>query len=558
MRRMRRRQAWLLLSCLLGGTALAGERHALLIGVGALPAMPRGSWLAGPATDVAAMRDALRQQGFADDHIYRLADDAGASQAPTRAAILARLAQLEKTLGKDDVLLLYWSGHSVLLPVYPGQAAAPQGRRTRLLTRDSQVSHQGRELDGGVGSSELGRAIDAFAARQTQVVAIFDTCHAAAGTRSGDGLAWRGLAASDIGWRPAPGKGTPPDEPRARPRYVAFFAAEAQQRTPEAATAATPGLAAGLFTRAVIAALQRQPQTYAMWAGAATQQYRSALQAYQLPRSAWPSPVYAGALDAALWQGGGSGPAPLWPVQRDAQGWQVPYGLLDGIREGDLFRQAGAHWRAATVGWGETRLTLLPDSAGAAADWASRTPAPLPAGSIRPGRLAALLALPATPGPPLLDARIELTLPGKAPRQLAFADGDLGVLPAGTRIRLSVENRSAASVDLGLAHLPLDGPAARIYPALDGDSNRMPPAIGAGISRFERSFVVSGPRYGVEWLALVAAPAANGTLPRRFAILEALPAMLATRGAANVAVPVAGAGNPDQAQVARLSWRSVR
>ena len=132
------------------------------------------------------------------------------------------------------------------------------------------------------------------------------------------------------------------------------------------------------------------------------------------------------------------------------------------------------------------------------------------------------------------------------------------MLPAGTRIRLSVENRSAASVDLGLAHLPQDGPAARIYPALDGDSNRMPPAIGAGISRIERSFVVSGPHFGVEWLALVAAPAANGTLPRRFAIIEALPALLATRGAANVALPVAAAGNPDQAQVARLSWRSVQ
>ncbi|QYG06405.1 caspase family protein [Janthinobacterium sp. PAMC25594] len=563
---MKNKRRWgrlLLLSYLLSGAALAGERHALLIGVGALPAMPRSSWLAGPATDVAAMRDALRRQGFADEHIYRLADDAGASQAPTRAAILARLAQLEQSLGKDDVLLLYWSGHSVLLPVYPGQAAAPQGRRTRLLTRDSQVSHQGRQLDGGLDSSELGRAIDAFAARQTQVVAVFDTCHAAAGTRSGDGLAWRGLAASDIGWRPAPGKGTPPDEARARPRYVAFFAAEAQQRTPEAATAATPGLAAGLFTRAVIAALQRQPQTYAMWAASATQQYRSALQAYQLPRSAWPSPVYAGALDAPLWHGDDAAmPAPRWPVRRDAQGWLVPFGLLDGMRDGDLFQHADTRWRASKAGWGETRLTLLPGSADAAAGWATRTPAPLPAGSIRPGkqgeRLAALLALPATPGPPLLDARIELTLPGKAPRQLAFADGDLGVLPAGTRIRLSVENRSAASVDLGLAHLPLDGPAARIYPALDGDSNRMPPAIGAGISRIERSFVVSGPHYGVEWLALVAAPAANGTLPRRFAIIEALPALPPTRGAASVAVPVAETGNPDQAQVARLSWRSVQ
>ena len=81
---MKNKRRWgraLLLSYLLSGAALAGERHALLIGVGALPAMPRGSWLAGPAADVAAMRAALRQQGFADERIYRLADDAGASQA---------------------------------------------------------------------------------------------------------------------------------------------------------------------------------------------------------------------------------------------------------------------------------------------------------------------------------------------------------------------------------------------------------------------------------------------------------------------------------------------
>lgn len=86
---MKNKRRWgrsLLLSYLLSGAAEAGERHALLIGVGALPAMPRSSWLGGPTADVNAMHAALRQQGFADQHIYRLADDAGASQAPTRAA----------------------------------------------------------------------------------------------------------------------------------------------------------------------------------------------------------------------------------------------------------------------------------------------------------------------------------------------------------------------------------------------------------------------------------------------------------------------------------------
>lgn len=545
---MKRRLCWLILHCLASGTALAGERHALLVGVGELPALPRAAWLGGPVNDVAAMRAALRQQGFAERHIASLADGGGVDAAPTRAAILAHLARLEKTLGKDDVLLLYWSGHSVLAPSYPGAAA--QSQRTRLLTRDSRLAPS-RRLDGGIGSTELGRAIDALSARQVQVVAVFDTCHAAAGTRSDDGLSWRGLSASEIGWRQSAGGDQGSEPARARPRFVGFFAAEAQQRTPEARSVTAPGQAAGLFTRAVIAALQAQPATYAAWAGNASAQYRAALQSYQLPRSAWPSPVYAGKLDASLWHAGDVvDTAPLWPVQRDTHGtngWRLPHGLLDGVRSGDVFEANGARWRASEVGWNSARLRsdsqqTLPDT-----NWARRTPA-----SATPqGRITALLALPPSQGAPLLDARIELTLPGQAPRQLPFADGDLGTLPAGTRIRISVENRGMGSVDLGLAHLPLTGAATPIYPALAGDSNRMPPAIGNGISVFERSFVVSGPTYGVEWLALVAAPAANGAPPRRFAILEALPP--STRGAPGAAP----ADTSEQAQLARVSWKSA-
>ena len=543
---MKRRLCWLLVCGLASGAALAGERHALLIGVGDLPALPRSAWLDGPGFDVAAMRGALRQQGFAERHIETMADGA-AGHAPTRAAILARLAQLEQTLGKDDVLLLYWSGHSVLAPVYPGNQATA-GRRTRLLTRDSRIDSRQR-MENGIASAELGRAIDALSARQVQVVAVFDTCHAAAGTRSDDGLSWRGLSASEIGWRQSAGGEQGSEPARARPRFVGFFAAEAQQRTPEARSVTAPGQAAGLFTRAVIAGLQAQPATYAAWAGNASAQYRAALQSYQLPRSAWPSPVYAGKLDAALWQAGdAANAAPLWPVQRDNNGWKLPHGLLDGVRSGDVFEANGARWRASEVGWNGARLVLAADSRQTLPDisWARRMPAQTPQ-----GRIAALLALPPSQGAPLLDARIELTLPGQAPRQLPLADGDLGTLPAGTRIRISVENRGPASVDLGLAHLPLHGAATAIYPALAGDSNRMPPAIGNGISVFERSFVVSGPDYGVEWLALVAAPAANGAPPRRFAILEALPA--STRGAP----APAPSDTPEQAQLARVSWKSA-
>jgi len=88
----RARLACWLLSCLLSTAAVAGERHALLVGVAELPAMPRSTWLAGPTSDVAAMRAALLRQGFAADHIDSFSDAGDATQAPARAAILARLA----------------------------------------------------------------------------------------------------------------------------------------------------------------------------------------------------------------------------------------------------------------------------------------------------------------------------------------------------------------------------------------------------------------------------------------------------------------------------------
>lgn len=536
-----------LLPAPLPGQAMAAERHALLVGVASLPGMAQRHWLAGPLSDVAAMRAALQQQGFRPEHIDSFSDT---GKAPTRAAVLARLAQLEKTLAAGDVLLLYWSGHSVLQPAYPGQAPAPMGRRSMLLTRDSRVDGRHR-LEGGIGSDEIGRAIDAISARQAQVVAVFDTCHAAAATRGDGELLWRGLAPGEIGWT-ARQRGTGTALPAAgmRPHFVGFYAAEAQQRTPEARST-TAGQASGLFTRAVIAALQQQPASYAGWAASATEQYQAALGSYQLPRSAWPSPVYAGALDTPLWQSAGT---LQWPVQRNAQGWQLPYGLLDGVHEGDLFELAGARWRALDAGWNSTRLTLLAGDAAhiKATSWTTRKPAVARPGNADQRRLAELLALPATRGAALLDARIEVTLPGQPVRRLAFADADLGVLPAGTRLRLSVENRSAGSVDLALAYLPQQGAAVRLYPELDGDSNRMPPAIGAGISRFERNFVVTGPDFGVEHLALVAAPAVNGALPRRFALLDQLHGAAPTRGSA-----VTGAA-AELAQVARLSWRSVK
>lgn len=574
--------------------AAASERYALLVGVSALPALPRSTWLDGPRHDVPAMRMALLAQGFSPAHVLSLADGVEGASAPTRGAILAQLARLDKILKPGDVLVIYWSGHGMLMPGQPGLWQTPLGQQVRLLTQDTRIDAVTRQLAGGVGSAEIGSAIDAFARRRVQVVALFDSCYAAGSTRGDAGLAWRGLTREALGWSQPPRSLADAPAPHERPLFIGFFAAEPQQRSAEALGSDYPEQARGIFTRALVAGLRDGPASYLAWASLTNQYYRQALDARQLPASARPSPVYAGELEQALWS---AVDVPvLWPVRQDERGWYLPYGRLDGLQAGDTFQLGAATWLVSDVGWGEARLASLHGEA--AGGWARRVPSAQAPGSglplsalgrhgrgcevevALPGRaplrmrvresglgalrarvasVAALLALPSTAtAAPLLQARIDIQAPGRAVVSLPFADRDLGLLAPGTRLRVIVENDSKTSVDLGIAHLPLTGPAMRVFPPFEGDSNRLPPGTAARPSRFEREFEVTG--QGVndaapEWLALVAAPAANGAMPRRFAILDAVrgPTVeAAERGAA-----LAGGRNPDQAQLARISWRTA-
>jgi len=573
----------------------ASERHALLVGVSSPPALPRSAWLGGPSHDVQAMRTALLEQGFAASRIVSLADGVDGAAAPTRGAVLAQLARFGKTLQPDDVLVIYWSGHGLLMPGRPSLWQTPLGQQVQLLAQDARIDGRSGHLSGTVSSTDIGHAIDALAARRVRVVAMFDTCHAAGSTRGDAGLAWRGLAspvlrtapkATSLAGRSAPTSSKaapqPAPGPQERPLFIGFFAAESQQRSAEAVASDYPGQARGIFTRALIAGLRDKPASYLAWASLTSAYYRQAFDERQLPASARPSPVYAGALGQALWTAAES-PA-SWPVRQDARGWYVPNGRLDGLQTGDVLQHASTTWRVTEVGWNEARLTT---PGHAAAGWARRLPsaaAPalavmerrggmnavdlplpgrdalrlrvadeeLPALRARAADVAAVLALPSTAAAsPLLQARIEIKPPGQAGVSLPFVDRDLGLLAPGTRLRVIVENGGEASVDAGIVHLPLTGPATRVFPRFEGDSNRLPPQSG----RFERAFEVTaqGAPSAPEWLVLVAAPAFEGAMPRRFAVFDAL--RDGVNGDGERGASLARRHRPDGAQVARVSWQ---
>ena len=598
---------WLIALWLAGAAgmpAVAAERHALLVGVSSPPALPRSAWLGGPRHDVPAMRTALQAQGFAASRIVSLADGVDGAGAPTRAAILAQLARYGTTLQPDDVLVIYWSGHGLLIPGRPSLWQTPAGQQVQLLAQDARIDARSGQLAGTVGSAAIGRAIDTLAARGVQVVAMFDSCHAAGSTRGDAGLAWRGLSSAafvgtsrspSLARRPAPAAGaaleTPLPQaapgPRERPLFIGFFAAEPQQRSAEALASEYPGQARGIFTRALIAGLRDNPASYLAWASLTSGYYRQLLDARRLPASARPSPVYAGALEQALWAAAAA-PA-LWPVRQDQRGWYVPYGRLDGLQVDDVLQRGAGAWRVTEAGWNEARLAS-PGDAGAAPGWARRLPAALPAPALavlarrrgastvalslpgldavrlrvrdddlpalrgRAADVAAVLALPPAAAP-LLQARIEVRAPGQPGVSLPFVDRNLGPLAPGTRLRVIVENGGAGSVDAGIVHLPLTGPATRVFPRHEGDSNRLPSALASQAGRFEREFEVTaqGAAGAPEWLVLVAAPAADDAMPRRFALFDALRATTADE--AQRGAPQAGSHRPDQAQVARIRWQ---
>ncbi|WP_159628006.1 caspase family protein [Massilia puerhi] len=590
----------LLILLWVAGAAGASERHALLVGVSSPPALPRSAWLDGPRHDVPAMRNALLAQGFAAERVVSLADGVDGAAAPTRGAVLAQLARYAKTLQPDDVLVIYWSGHGILTPGRPSLWQTPFGQQVRLLAQDARLDSRSQQLSGTVSSTDIGHAIDALAARRVRVVAMFDTCHAAGSTRGDAGLAWRGLAspvlrsaprAASLAGRSAPVTGTGKQAPqpatgsRERPLFIGFFAAESQQRSAEAVASDYPGQARGIFTRALIAGLRDRPASYLAWADLTSAYYRQAFDERQLPASARPSPVYAGALEQALWTAAAS-PA-SWPVRQDERGWYVPYGRLDGLQAGDVLQHATSTWRVTEAGWNEARLAT-PGHAAASAGWARRLPAAVAAPALTvvdrrrgvstvglslPGRdalrlrvaddalpalraraadLAAVLALPSTAAaPPLLQARIEIKPPGQAGASLPFVDRDLGPLAPGTRLRVIVENGGDGAVDAGIVHLPLTGPATRVFPRFGGDSKRLPPRSG----RVERAFEVTAQdaQSGPEWLVLVAAPAVDGAMPRRFAVFDALRDDVSDDGERGASL--ASRRRPDAAQVARISWQ---
>jgi hypothetical protein len=337
-----------------GALAFATQR-ALLVGVSELVNQPQALWLQAPRNDVMLMRDALLKQGFAPADITVLADGVSGSVLPESQAIHEALGRLLAQSKSGDFVLLYFSGHGTRLRDSSKRYQEPDGLSENFLARDVRGTlGADSALTGDLRDADFDAWIQAFLARNVFVASVFDTCSANSMTRSttdapaiadgppGDEVRWRGLRTAQLIGAPGPAARiamTRPTitDPVPRARYVALFASESHQITPELRLPRKNRNARpqGLLTWAVVEALSRKPATWRELFDGVLAVYPPVIDelAQRFPTRELPSPVAEGNLDAPIFANRAQAVTtrPVWRAQRSGDTLTLQAGQLDGL-----------------------------------------------------------------------------------------------------------------------------------------------------------------------------------------------------------------------------------
>lgn len=326
---------------------LAGQRHAVLVGVSEYPNVrikESGGRvdLRGPRNDVRLMHDVLRLHGFEPSRITVLADGASADLAPvlpTRANILSALDRTIAMLGPGDFLYIHFSGHGSQQPErVPGQEL--DGSDEIFLARDaSRWNPARRTVEGAIIDDEIADRIAAAQGRGATVWSVFDTCHAGSMTRS-IGFEPRKLSPEDLdipfstpSSRPATSAGKRKSAlDKALPGgAVAFFATGAHAITPEFRPRVLRDVH-GLFTYVLVEGLRSYPGATYRQLGDFIQQRYGAIGAGSVA-----SPLYEGDLDRPVFGDGSAVRLRQWIVRSDDASLWIDAGALSLFAEGARF-----------------------------------------------------------------------------------------------------------------------------------------------------------------------------------------------------------------------------
>ncbi|HSB61284.1 MAG TPA: caspase family protein, partial [Vicinamibacteria bacterium] len=165
----------LALLALAGPARAQGQRHALLVGVGAythgVPA------LEGPPYDIAALKKALTDRwGFPAGNVKVLLD----GQA-TRANILAAVDDLSRSTRPNDFVFVYFSGHGT--STYENSDLGIDGNSGAVVPADFDLEAADPREGLIVGSRDLRPRLEKID-KDRQVFVAFDSCYSGAAVRS--------------------------------------------------------------------------------------------------------------------------------------------------------------------------------------------------------------------------------------------------------------------------------------------------------------------------------------------------------------------------------------
>ncbi len=449
------RALWVALCLCVCGPAMARENYALLIGANDYPNLDAQYWLKGPSNDVALVATYLATAApvpFAPDHITVLTNGAGQTP-PTLEAIRGAMADLAARVAPGDFVYLHFSGHGTQAPA-ADPATELDGLDELFLPTDiGPWDDSTGHVDNALVDDEIGLMIDSLRAGGADVWAVFDSCHSGTVTRAGpsgdEEVRSRQLPPEALGIDiagvqtralpdPRAGAEAPFDAGSGKGSFVAFFAAQTNEVTPEKnLPKGKPGRKPqGVFTYALI-------ETLAEYPGATYGQVASeVLRKYAVQNLARSTPLFEGDLDRVVFGGAGGGRVAQWVGVPIEGGFSLAAGTLHGLAPGDMLAvmASAADATDAALGYAQIATADTFTATATPVDYDGKTlPADLPRG-VMLRKLADDLDFTLT---------VALPTPGTAPADALTAA--MALVEAGPRLAFVPEGTDA---DVVLAVLP--------------------------------------------------------------------------------------------------------
>jgi len=310
--------------------------HALLVGVSDYQYLDAD--LRGPVNDVGLMARTLLTRGAHSvqvlaDPSARLPEGVAPPQLPTRAAILAGLADLAGRAGPGDTVIFYFSGHGAQAPDMNGDEA---GGYDEILLPSDAKSWNGTigAVENAIVDDEFQPLFQAILNTGATLIAIVDACHSATGFRALGSSAGveRFLSPASLGVplieAPLAPAGPPPAPLQGQ--FAFLYSSQSDQRSFEYPLGDKADLSNwyGDFTRSLASVLSETPDL--SWAqalrGASDKLQKGAATTVQTPDGEGP------ALDASVF-----GSATPGDRRVAFEAGVLKAGLLSGYGEGAVF-----------------------------------------------------------------------------------------------------------------------------------------------------------------------------------------------------------------------------